>query len=125
VQEREEESPIPVEAEALHGDALQAAGGGLLGCQRLGERCGETVEDVERRREVEIVLGLEIAVDRAFSDPGVGGDLVDQNAVEGLPGEDLRRRVENRSLLGFGLDSRHGYSGTDQSVLYHIRQLTV
>ena len=77
--------------------------------QGLGEHLGELIEDVERRREVEVVLGLEIPVDRSLADPGVGGDLVDEHAVEGLRGEDFRRGIQDGAFFGFGLDSGHDF----------------
>ena len=108
-EERKEKPPAPVEAQVLAGDALEAPRGRALLGERLGKHLGEPIQDVERRREVEVVLGFEVPIDRPLADPGVGGDLVDEHTVERLRGEDLRRGVQDGSLFCFGLDSRHDF----------------
>ena len=130
LREREQEPPVPEEAQDLARDPLEAPGRRRARAASASSRAvGEPVEDVERRREVEVVLGLEVAVDRPLADPGVGGDVVDQDLVERAVREDVRRGLQDRALFGFGFDSRHRcstYSGTDRSVLVsHTEQAGV
>jgi len=65
------------------------------------------IQRVEAGREVEVVLGLEVAIDRALPDPGVRRDVVDQDLVEGTQREDPRGGLEDRGFLDGGLGSGH------------------
>jgi len=76
----------------------------------------QVVENVEDRVEVQILLRLEIPIDRALADPGFGGDIIDQDIMEILGRKDFSCSSEDLSLFSSSLGSRHIDSDTDRSV---------
>jgi hypothetical protein len=98
------------------GDAGEGQADQVAERQRaLGDEAGDGRQVGDDRlahhRPEQVLLGLEIEIERALRDPGPGGDVVQPRGREALLGEHLQRRGDDLAGPGFTASSPLGLAG--------------
>jgi len=121
LQKSEEMTALPGELQNLASDAFQAPGWRGLPRQCRDENLLQLIQDLEDGVEVEVFLRLEVSVDGPLPDPGLGGDVIDQDVMKLFGREDAPGGLQDGLLFRYRLDARHGISTLTGQFQYHIR----